>query len=377
MALRYIIIGNPDNRRVRMFQDELIAAAHPRAIEVSYRALLDDPSVLAELPDEPFVVRQDSAGEDFEVERRLLALGYEDAIAAGATTIDPDAIARLEDDRGRILCPRQQHLGFCRLLSRLEAIYAQHPSWRIMSQPSAIAELFDKRATSRRWRGLGVPVAESLDNVQTYEQLRELSRQRGWDAVYVKVSCSSSASCLAIYHPDDHHGADDSLITTIEHTPRAWYNSLRLRRYRGARLREIVTFLLREGAHIERAVPKAILDGARFDLRIVTIAGAPVFTVVRQSRHDITNLHLGGWRGNLAAFEARLPEDTRAAIDTSCRTIARASACSRIGIDVLVERDWTGHRVLEGNAFGDLLPNLERDGVTVYGWQVRAVATPG
>ncbi|MEO8840735.1 MAG: hypothetical protein ABI591_25130 [Kofleriaceae bacterium] len=26
--------------------------------------------------------------------------------------------------------------------------------------------------------------------------------------------------------------------------------------------------------------------------------------------------------------------------------------------------------VIEGNAFGDLLPNLERDGLDVYGWQI-------
>ncbi|MEO6775629.1 MAG: hypothetical protein ABI467_21890 [Kofleriaceae bacterium] len=35
------------------------------------------------------------------------------------------------------------------------------------------------------------------------------------------------------------------------------------------------------------------------------------------------------------------------------------------------EPDLVHHRVLEGNAFGDLLPNLERDGLDVYGWQIR------
>ena len=30
-----------------------------------------------------------------------------------------------------------------------------------------------------------------------------------------------------------------------------------------------------------------------------------------------------------------------------------------------------GAKILKGNAFGDLLPNLERDGLDVYGWQIR------
>ena len=37
----------------------------------------------------------------------------------------------------------------------------------------------------------------------------------------------------------------------------------------------------------------------------------------------------------------------------------------------MFEPDFTAHRVIEGNAFGDLLPNLERDGLDVCGWQIK------
>jgi hypothetical protein len=32
--------------------------------------------------------------------------------------------------------------------------------------------------------------------------------------------------------------------------------------------------------------------------------------------------------------------------------------------------DRKSHVVLEANAFGDLLPNLERDGLSVYEWEI-------
>ena len=394
--LRYILIGNPDNRRVRLFQDELAARGHPPAIEIAYRDLLRDPGVLDQLPDEPFLVRQDSAGEDFEVERSLLALGYHDAVAADVDTIDPDAIAALEFDLGRILCPRQLHLGFLRLLDTLAAIYAAHPSWRILSPPPAIAELFDKRVTSRRWRELGIPVPPGLssgihgeldtdagpDRVSSPDELRQAMDERDWPAVYVKVSCSSSASCLAVYHWQrsrdvrrDSGPERGWLMTTIEHTPGAWYNSLRIRRYREpARVDEILGFLLREGAQIEAQVAKARLDGAPFDLRIVAVAGEPAHGVVRQNRHPITNLHLGGWRGDWPALEAAMPAGALDAVYHSCRRVAAASGCFSLGIDVLVEPGMARHRILEANAFGDLLPNLLRDGLSVYGWQIREAA---
>ena len=43
-----------------------------------------------------------------------------------------------------------------------------------------------------------------------------------------------------------------------------------------------------------------------------------------------------------------------------------------MGVDLLYEAGFKGHRVIVANAFGDLLPNLKRDGLTTYGWEIRA-----
>ena len=44
-----------------------------------------------------------------------------------------------------------------------------------------------------------------------------------------------------------------------------------------------------------------------------------------------------------------------------------------LGIDLLFERGFAGHRVVEANAFGDLLPGLSRGGLDTYGWEIQAV----
>jgi len=352
-----------------MFQQALAAEGCPPAHVVSYLELLrDGVERLAELPDEPALVRIDSAGEDFEVERQLLRLGYEDAVAAGVSTIEPHAVEALKYDLGRILCPRQAHLGFVRLLGRLERVLAEKRTWRLLNRPAAIVELFDKRITSRRYGEAGIPVPEALQDVQRVEQLREQVRERGWSSVFVKLSCSSSASCLAVYHL---RGRQESAMTTTEMTPGAWYNSLKVRQVTGERLRQLLGFLLREGSQVERHVPKARLGGAFFDCRVLVVAGEPAFTVVRQNRHPITNLHLGGYRGDLDALSAQLrPGALERAMD-SCRAVARLHDSFQLGVDLMYEPGLEQHRVLEANAFGDLLPNLTRDGLSVYQWQVR------
>jgi hypothetical protein len=369
-ALPFIVIGNPENRRVTMFQQALVARGCPPATVISYLELLADPGQLAELPDEPALVRIDSAGESFEVERGMLRLGHEDAVSAGVSTIEPGAVDRLEEDRGRILCPRQAHLGFVRLLRRLESIFADRHNWRLLNTPATIVELFDKRLTSKRYAAAGLPVPPVLEGIESPGELRAAMHERGWTSAFVKLACSSSASCLAVYHLREEA---EFVMTTVEMAEKAWYNSLRVRRINDRqRIDELLVFLLREGSQIERQVPKARLDGAFFDCRVLCVDGDPAFSVVRQNRHPITNLHLGGWRGDPAALQARLPPELHEAAMESCRAVAAMHNSFQLGVDLLYEAAFAGHRVVEANAFGDLLPNLTREGLSVYEWEIRA-----
>ncbi len=84
-----------------------------------------------------------------------------------------------------------------------------------------------------------------------------------------------------------------------------------------------------------------------------------------------SNLHLGGARGDLEQFRRRVPDIAWQAAMDSTRAVQRASRAFHVGVDLLFEPGLTKHRIIEDNAFGDLLPNLERDGLDVYGWQIR------
>ena len=55
----------------------------------------------------------------------------------------------------------------------------------------------------------------------------------------------------------------------------------------------------------------------------------------------------------------------------SCRQVSRCHRSFQVGVDLMYEARFKGHRILEANAFGDLLPNLRREGLCVYGWQIR------
>ena len=362
----YLLVGNPENRRVTGFCDALARLGQPPPRVFAWADVIAEPARLLAQPDVPTFVRLEACGESFAVERALLARGRADAesLVPRPSTVDP---ATLVEDFGRVFAPRQQHCGFLRVLEDLTRVFAERPRWIVQNPPAEIAELFDKRATARRFAGLGVPVPASLACAPDPEALREAMTTR---AVYVKLSCGSSASCLALFRRD---GEREVVLTSLTPDAQGFTNTLGLRRYEDrATIDRILGFLLREGSQVEESVPKAKLGGKPFDTRVVAVAGEPVFTLVRRSRHPITNLHLGGSRGDLAAFERLVPEDARSEALESCRRIGAHYASHHLGIDLLYESDLRGHRVVEANAFGDLLPGLHREGRSVYEWEILA-----
>jgi hypothetical protein len=128
---------------------------------------------------------------------------------------------------------------------------------------------------------------------------------------------------------------------------------------------------------VERWLPKATLDGRVFDLRVVVIGGEPTHAVVRTSRTPMTNLHLGGARGDLGAVQRALGQERwQRALDVCARAAACFPGSPMVGVDLLVGAGLNRFAVCEVNAFGDLLPGLTglpggpAEGLDTYAAQV-------
>ncbi|MBL8717401.1 MAG: STM4014 family protein [Myxococcales bacterium] len=352
-GVRFVVVGNPENRRVTLFGEALREAGLPPPEVVPWLEVVRDPARMRAVDGGPALVRIDACGEDFAVERELLARGG----FAEAFTI--------EERRGEVIAPAVAHRGFLQVLGELAAVFAERPAWRVLNPPHEIAELFDKARTSRRYRAHGLPVPEFLEEVpRAAADLLEACRARGWKQVFVKPTMGSSASGVLLVSI----GRKGAVIrTSLEWDPPRWYNNLRLSSYQtAADVSRALEFVLAQGAQVERAIPKARLDGAYFDCRVLCIAGEPRFVVVRQNQHPITNLHLGGFRGSVEALRAALAPGAWEAMLSTCRGVAALYRSLHVGLDVLFEEDFDHHRVIEANAFGDLLPNLTLEGRSVY-----------
>jgi hypothetical protein len=367
--LPWILIGNPENRRVKDFERALAQQGQVCARVFSHLELLGEPDRLLQAMPENALVRIDSWGENDDVTRALWGLGQAGARARGVECVQ---VSGLKDrpEHGEVLAPTQLHLGALAHLENLNRRFAKRPGWKIQQDPAGIVLAFDKRNTHDLFIQTDLPAAPVLLPVKNADALDEAMEARGLKAVFVKHRYSSSASCLAFY--DRKNGV---VRTSLEVRGDRRFNSLKMRHETGQRARDILDFILSEGAHVEAALKKAKWEGAYFDLRILVIGGEPVFTVMRQNRHPVTNLHLGGWRGDVDAFFEKLSDETRQNMDDICRQVAVLVGLHHIGVDLMLKPDLESPTLLEINAFGDLLPGLSRDGLDAYGWEIRDFAT--
>ena len=351
--MRTLVIANP-GKRLDAFLSACSELGCPEPRIVHHAALLETTAPLADLPDE-IDVRIDSFGRDAEVELGLLELGRE-----------PDGIAPRERRRGEMVAPAQIQRGWLRYLERLDA--AWKPSWTTWNARWALGELFDKPTVSRRLREADVRVPDALDPGTTVESLRAALEASGWTGAFVKLACGSSA--VGIVRLDLER---EQAITTIERDGDHWFNTRKLIHLdeRDA-IDGVLELVAREGAHVEKAIDLARLDERRFDLRVLVVAGEPAFVVARQSAHPMTNLHLGGTRADLDRVRALVPTAKwNEAMNLAVRC-AELYECFHLGVDIGFEAGTFTPYVFEANAFGDFLPRLKRDGLSVMAWELRA-----
>lgn len=374
--LRLIVIGNPENRRVQLFSDAAARRGRCGIVVVSWLDFLRDSDALISRLASDAVLRIESPGENFEVERELLMLGSEDMSDGGHAQISREEIRTLKFQRGRVLAMRQWYCGWQRALARIEECLAGIPGCRVMNPPEDIAAMFDKARCHQVFREHGVPVPPLMGTPGSFSELREMMSARNFRRIFLKPCHSSSASGVVALECSAHSMQAFSSIELVrEHGEVQLFNSLKVRRYSGVRaIAELIDAVCRERSLAEVWLPKAGFDGRRFDLRVVVIAGCAAHVVVRQSSGPMTNLHLGNRRGDMPRLRERMGEVNWKTAMTTCERASAAFPRSLYtAVDLLVAPSFRRVAVAEVNAFGDLLPNVLHDGQDTYSAELAAL----
>lgn len=355
---RFYLIGNPENRRVALFQHALQQAGHAPAVLISYLDVLNQTIALEQVLPPGAMVRIESPGENFAVEQKILALG------------GVEHAAQLPDQRGRIYYPQQWFRGFSELM---RGIAQSAPAVTWFNHPLDIVTMFDKPLCKQLLPAHTLPACPVFTG---YDAFFAFVKQQARARFFIKLNSSSSASGIVAYEYNRRTGQEHAW-STVEFQQidgvDCFFNSLKIKQYTaGNTLRKILDFLLQQGALLEPWIAKAKHAGQSYDLRVMGIGTRRCHAIARLSHSPMTNLHLGNQRCQVDQLD--LSSDCWAQIDTLVQhTMQQFPRSLYAGLDVLIPRDGAAPVLLEVNAFGDLLPNLLYQGKDTYLTEIEAL----
>jgi glutathione synthase/RimK-type ligase-like ATP-grasp enzyme len=365
----------PGSPRALLFTQAVQKPADTTLVGHSWAEVLETGD--CEVKDRNAWFRIDSPGRDWEVERALLKRGALLAADERYASAPEERVATWVEDPGRIWPSRQHFLGFRDALSTLRAsLDEKEVKW--MQDPQEISIMCDKHAARERMAAAGVRIPHGLGLIDGFDHLVSLMEETRLNRVFLKLCHGSSASgAVAIalgsgriraYSTSTmERSAEGDTFLRNSRSPIEW-NGL-------SEIRRLVDAVCRHRAIGEAWVPKAGWEDRRFDVRIVVIGGRARQVVARLSKTPFTNLQLGATRRSAEELRERIGFQ---AFVSMCEEAERAMTCFpgslHGGVDLVLSTGNQGPRVIEVNAFGDLLPSVRHEGLETYGWELKVIA---
>jgi hypothetical protein len=337
---------------------------------IGYDRFVADPGTLTDALTPGAVVRFDSPDRDRASLAGLYGAGAALAEDAGYRVLSGAALAGVLDARGPIGSPAQLALGLARTLSEA-ATRATAAGARLLAGPGDVACSFDKTACSQHLEARGLPVPRRIGAVSGFDDLIEQMRSARLPRVFVKLRHGSSAAGMTALAQGA--GGQLAAYTTAVIGDGGVLSSTRaVQRLTNPReLGGLIDRLAPLGLHVEAWLPKAGSEGRSMDLRVIVVAGRPVFSILRLSANPMTNLHLGGERRPAGVLRRRVGETTWRRLMEMCTQAARAfPSCFMVGVDAALLVGDRRTSILEVNAFGDHVKGVRYRGFTPHDWQI-------
>jgi len=369
----FVIIGNPENRRVKLFCDAVSRSAERDITIISYADLLMQKPVVSLLPGS--IVKIDSPGENDMVRAMLISKGEMDdktysVFCKSDMIVSPGA-------HGEILHTQLWYKGYCKMLDEINNWLKTFRGLVLMNDVLDIKIMFDKIRCQRHLQQHSIAVPDRVETPDNFDDLLQKMHDKKVSNVFIKPAHASSASgVIAFRKMDGKMQAISSSEMMVENGDTKLYNSLLVKTYtRPADIAMLINTIIKEKVIVEKWIPKATINNQFFDLRVLVIGGRSRHIVIRQSKKVITNLHLGNTRGNMDEFFHLFGNDMLVSIQTLAEKVAQVFKHSLyMGVDILLRADLKQLLVLEVNAFGDLLPNLLHEEEDCYEAEINEIS---
>ena len=371
----WVAFCNPENRRHRYFKQALEKVESSQLMVIAYEDLLAATDIFeflssqfSNIRNSHLCIKIDSPGENFQVTRALIALGAREY----SDRITPLEARDLTFEKGRFGFLKEWYFGFRKLVECIQEYESELTSRgntvAYINSPESIIKMGNKKNCQDILDTFGVSIPPAITLINNFDTwVDQLIAMQTYQVFIKPCYGSSAAGVVALRIKPD--GSAMFATTSLRMANDKCYNSLKLCKYSDRDdIKCLFNIVLQEDAYCERWISKPQVNGKNFDLRVVVINGKASHWITRCSVTPITNLHLGNERGNILQHPhgAKMLENAMNAAERTAKVFPTAGV---FGADVIVNK--TKARILELNAFGDLLPGVENNGLCTYDAQIK------
>lgn len=336
---QHIIIAPKASRRAT-FWIQLLEQHNLSCLHFSYLDIITDDFNLYE--NIQYIVRLESAGEDFETNQSIINFG---------NNLFKQPLPK--ENFGELSNFKDWYKGWVKIMCKikyLENIF----QLKFINEPLDIIEVFNKKTTQKLLLKNKVPCPETLES-SSYETLISEMNTKKITQVFIKpISGSSASGVMAFRYLNEQK---QKSYTTVKQKNFKYYNSLKVQSYTSKKeIKAVFNEIAKSTLQIERWIPKWQFDKMSVDFRVVVINKKVEFIVPRGSRFPITNLHLGNDKLKLETLN--LPVEIIVKIkEVALQAMRCFPGLHYAGVDVLLSEKGCVY-ILEINPFGDLLLNI-------------------
>lgn len=252
-----------------------------------------------------------------------------------------------------------------------ELLKLQKVNCRWVNEPKGLLLALDKYACKKKLQEAKVSVSQMFDTCPScVEQLFALMEERKQNQVFIKPKIASGAAGVTAYRRTL-DGRRQQLFTSSVFVDGALVNTKRMHRLSKAEeIREFLNALLSLDCVVEYWLPKAMVQGRSFDIRVVWQFGKIKFIIGRTAKGPITNLHLNN--GAISWEGLEMTWEEWAAVEELCeKAMEELPGLSVAGLDVALNSRSRKPFLIEVNGQGDLIYQDIYDENAIYREQVK------
>lgn len=371
MNNNYLIIGDKTGKRVKIFMSCLEKYRNLKySVEfLDWTEVLEDISILEKAFEHNNILRVEPPEKNMQIYKKFLEAGINEFREL------PKDTEKMLDRDNIILEPKIWFEGVKNTFQNISNLLINYKNITSMCNFEEALIMMDKEKTydylSEKEGDFYLP--ERIKNITNYDEFFQGNKNKAVK-YFIKLRCGSGSTGVLAYSYNPKLD-EEKILTSLdykeENNRKYFFSTFQVKVYTDKKvIKDMINWVIENGAHIEKWVPKLTYEGCAYDTRVFVLDKKPEYFLSRLSTTPITNLHLKNKRKESIEF-----------LDSNAMELLRKASGSVMnifdkslyaGIDIVLANNFKPY-VIDINPFGDLFHNLVNTNKNVYYLEIEKV----